>query len=188
MECGSQLLVYGAIVVLSGTCGCYRQMSPTDYQSAVASGFAVIPQARQMEELFGECNHAITHNPRGPSVWQSNVVIEGRYELAMECKARLSNQLNRVVAMEGAPQFYINEITRVDVEPSGVVAMESQGQHVTFGLDKWQEIVASNGDLSAAGIVFERGRPVPNVGKYVERQRDARAKLRPKLANRTQSE
>lgn len=95
MEHRSRLLVYFVIVVLLGACsGCYRPMSATDYQSAVANGVAVIPQARQMEELFGECNHAITHDPRGPSIWQSTVVIEGRYELTMECKARLSSQLN----------------------------------------------------------------------------------------------
>ena len=138
-----------------------------NYKKGVTSGFAKIPQAVEMEEMFGPCSHFIGHTPgTSPDTWNSAVIVEGRYEVTMQCGVRMSAGFDQVLEVVSGPTYYVDEITKTEVLPDGRARTSYEGEHVTVNDATWRSVVDSKGDLSKLKIKFKKNQTVPNVEEY----------------------
>jgi hypothetical protein len=154
------------------------------YTAAVQSGFQQIPQSLEMERLYGECDHFIGHQPGAKTqLWNSEVIVEGRYELTMQVETRISDRFDRVLSVCSEPQFYVCEIERVDILPDGRAKASYSDNQKQFGLKEWQKVVSADGDLSAAGIKFVREKPVKHVAEYQRQVSAPRVSVRPSASD-----
>jgi hypothetical protein len=137
---------------------------PLSYSLAVKSGRSTVPYVRQFEQTFPGSSHSISYftGTHGPTHWNSNALVHGRYTLTMQMSLRLSLLRNRIVSAE-EPRFWLVEIESLSVEAGRVTAIQSGGAQVTFGPAEWQRVVDSGGDLSQLGIQVHRDRPVPGL-------------------------
>ena len=134
-------------------------------ETMVQSGYSLIPEARQIDSLFGPARHQ-TSNYKEPDIveWQTEVQFAGRYDLTMLVHVQIDRRSGMVLGVLEKPRFILAEINKVNVDPNGVVSI-SYGESHEFGLAEWQKIVAAKGDFSMIGIHLDRNSPIPNVGK-----------------------
>ncbi len=139
-------------------------------EQMVASGYRMIPQAKQIDDLFGPAWHRVS-NYREPDTaeWQTEALFGGRYEMWMTVTVRIDRRSGSVIQVIGEPRFLLLEVQRI--ERSGAVAYPAMNQH-EFGADKWQQVVNANGDFSVIGIQLNRNNPVPGWQRYVARPRN----------------
>jgi hypothetical protein len=153
-----------------------------NYKKAVKSGFKMIPEAMQIEKLFGEADHFISYS--GPGVrqdWNTEVFFRGRYTLTMQVDVKTEPagaEFSKVTSVVGEPKFFLHEVSKVTLSPSGSVETDFSKEW-KFGLNDWKKLVDANGDFSAIGITIKKDQPVENFPKYVDGERSPRIKVRP---------
>ncbi len=152
------------------------------YEAAVQSGFVVMPETLQIEELFGEADHFITHYgfPQETHTWNSEVYFYGRYVLTMQAKVQMDKEFRRVEKVVVAPVFYLNEIRSVDFDHNGQIGCRYGGTQTNFGIDKWHKLYKAKGDFSVLGLKVVRDQPVKDVDKLGNAVRKNRVRVRPK--------
>lgn len=91
--------------------------------------------------------------------FDAQVGLHGRYDLTMQLPVNF-DAAGRNVTGYGDPRFYLLEVTNVEVEPSGVVAI-SYGRNKNFGLKEWNALVRSKGDFDAIGWTMITDKPIP---------------------------
>jgi hypothetical protein len=139
------------------------------YEQAMRSGFSKIPQAREIEKLFGEANHFISYFDMvgvGQAWRTTDVFIAGRYKLEMGVDVRMDEQFTKIVEVIGEPKFYLREIERVKFYGEQVGA--AFGEQFTFGPEEWAKVVEAKGDFSVIGIHLDLDNPVKNIERYIE--------------------
>ncbi len=155
--------------------GCGRPgMTIANYKRAMASGFQQVPEARQIEEFYGEADHTISHSGDfGPrQKWTSNVYLHGRYWLAMQVDVRLNWSSSGVEEVIGEPLFRLCEIDKIEHYANGGVGASFNGRaEVKFGKAEWAKVVAAKGDLSVLGIRIVKDDPIPDVDAYIHAKR-----------------
>jgi hypothetical protein len=139
-----------AVVLLAG-CGM------DDYKATVRSASTAIPVAVQMEKLFPEIDHFITHYGRafgeGPKVWNSEAYLGGRYYLTMQVDVDI-DYTTRQVTQAGDPKFYLTEYKKV--MPLGRGAYESTiSRDFRFGPQEWKKLFAARGDFTVIGFTCD---------------------------------
>ena len=136
-------------------------------QTMVQSGYPLIPEAKQIDDLLGPAWHQ-TSNYEEPNTveWQTNVLFAGRCELTMLIHVEIDRRSGRVLKVLEKPRFVLSEIGSVEVEPNGQIGI-SYGESQEFGLAEWQKVVAAKGDFSVIGIHLNRSAPVANFDKYL---------------------
>jgi len=156
-----------ALLVLTLAVGCGK----LDYDSTVRSGAKAIPIAVEMEEVFGDADHFITHFGRTDrsKTWTTDVYFGGRYNLAMQVDVEIDYQTS-TVRQTGEPRFWLLEVTRVS---EGGTRANFRGLHKEFGQVEWRKLCDADGDWAAIGVKIDV-RSVPDFDKFVRSVRKDR--------------
>lgn len=159
--------------------GC-RPLGMEDYKQTVRSGLQTMPWPLEIEQLFGDADHFITHwgfDTPGPRQWQTEVYFGGRFQLTMTVETEVDYQKRRIVRTVAPSQFYLFSIGRIKPGPGGGVSSFDSGQW-RFGEAEWKKLVAAKGDWSVIGITIGETNPVPNFDKLVEAWRGPRIRVK----------
>jgi hypothetical protein len=142
--------VLGAILVS----GCSRRLSETDYKTTLAFAKTAVPVAAQIEELFPEVDHFITHYGRGFSkgsqVWNTEAYFSGRYVLTMQVDIDIDYDSNSFQPV-GEPRFKIEELSKITFLPDGR-GEATIGDSKFLSLSEWQAFYESGGDVSSVQL------------------------------------
>ena len=147
---------------------CRRDNQMSDYIQTVKSGINSLPWPKEMEALFGEGDHFITHygfSP-GPKEWHTDIFFGGRYELALQVDVEIDYEKNLVKTNTSPPKFYLSEVESLIRKPNRPVGAKIAHEWI---LDeaKWKKLVQSKGDWSAIGIPVKTNSPIPGFDEYV---------------------
>lgn len=136
-------------------------------ETMVRSGYRLIPEAEQIDDLLGPAWHQ-TSNYSEPDIveWQTDALFGGRYELIMLVPLRIDRRSGNVLKVLGKPEFVLCEIVSITLRPDGSIEGVSNGESHQFGLTDWQKVVAAKGDFSGIGVQMKRGGAVANFDKY----------------------
>lgn len=145
---------------------------------AMRSGYLMIPQARQIDELIGPADHAVV-NEGGETdegvkeIWISEVYFGPRI--------RVDRRTSHVSKVLGSPEFQLCEIESVAMSPSGqfTISYRASGQR-EFSATDWEAIVESKGDFSVIGIQLEDG---PDVANFDEWKNEAHSRAKQRYGN-----
>jgi hypothetical protein len=167
----------GFLVVSCGL-SCSTGFDFPGYQMAVKSGFAVVPHAQQMERLFGDADHFITHFGSASRIkrWSSQVFFAGRYRLTVQVDVMLAEDGRRVIGISGEPDIHLHEIQSVTTDANGQLAAQI-GEQWTLTSDDWIKLVESEGDFNAVGLTLDLDNPTPGFQKFVAATRKDRIKV-----------
>ena len=132
-------------------------------EQMVRSGYAMIPEAKQVDDLLGPAWHEVC-NYREPDIveWQTHAPFAGRYELVMIASVRVDRRSGRVTEVIAAPRFQLLEIETTDGKRT---TFRQAGQR-EFGADQWRRVVKAGGDFSVIGIQLNYDCPVPGFERY----------------------
>lgn len=134
------------------------------------SAAAALPIAVEIEEMYGSCDHFITHygmNASGTNTWNTEVFFGNRYSLTMQVPVMIDYGANKV-KVAGDPIFYMHEYTKID--PTGGASV---GENYEFSGNDWRKVVKANGNYSVLGMTLNP-KPVDNFDKLVEATRRPR--------------
>jgi len=126
----------------------------SDYIATVASARSALPVAVQIEELFGDADHFITHFgfDKKPKTWNTEVHFGGRYRLTMQVLVVVDYKKTTVTCV-GEPKFWLKEISNVEYSPDGGHSASFNSSHeITFSLSEWHGFYESEGDLTVLGV------------------------------------
>ena len=168
-----------SVAVISSLCvpACTKAIDPEGYKQAVKSGFSKIPEALQIEGVFGEADHFITYSGANiPKDWHTEVFFAGRYSLTMQVEVTTDSGFSKIMEVKGRPRFYLQEVGMVDITPSGSVETSFLNEW-KFSSEDWKKIIEANGDLSVIGIPIKHNDPVKNFDAYSSSE--GRVKVRP---------
>lgn len=146
----------------------------TDYRAAHLSAKQSLPIAVQMEELFGDADHFITHfgfSGEKSNTWNTEVFFDGRYRLTMQVEIVIDYKKNTFVPSDDY-KFYLIEVKQLKVR-DGKVDGAKLGQNYRFSAEDWEKVYARGGDFSAIGIEL-RDEPLPRFDEYVQSWRRPR--------------
>ena len=157
--------IYPCLAVVSCLVLCGCGPSDSDYREAVKNGRATIPDVVAFEKVFTDTNHFITHyNIKGDiRQWQSEAFLYDRYIITLVVEDVVFDASDTHVKEWGRVHYYVWEI----VEVNGHITRYGQG--VEFDSQKWKDLEAARGDLSAVGIKVNKT-PVP--GFEIEKARN----------------
>ena len=138
----------------------YINSWPTQ-ESMVHSGYVQIPQAREIDELFGPALHSCSNYEEPDAAqWFTETYFGGRYELVMQVDVRIDRQSGEVAEVRGEPQFSLGEIYRIEGRGA------SYGNWHQFGAEEWEAVVEADGDFSVLGIQIDLENPVDGFEEY----------------------
>ena len=161
------------------SCGQPRTFNMKNYTQAVKSGFKKIPEAMQVEQLFGEADHFISYSgPYVPQEWNTEVFFYGRYELTMQVQVKTNSAFSEVTEVVGEPKFYLHEVKEIRGADAGEARYNGSGQR-TFGLTEWKKIYNAKGDFSVIGITIHKDQPVDNFDRFAKGVKEPRIRVRP---------
>ncbi len=163
------------IAALGATSCRYVGFNLEKYEQAVKSGFPLLPQAKQMEKLFGEGDHfiSVSHRADGIETWNTEVWFAGRYDLTMQSQVKVNGDFSKVVSVS-SPAFHLAEVTWAN---SGGACR--YGDVYRFGEADWEKVVKAKGDFSVIGLHLTLDSPVPNFDNYVQGLRRTILTVRP---------
>lgn len=151
------------LIGLSAGCGS-AQLG--DYKKTVKSGIDTLPWPKEMEKLLGEGDHFITHygfSP-GPKTWNSEIYFGGRYVFTLQVDVDVDYKKRAINKAVTSPQFYLKEVDRVQINPSGS-PVTFYSEDWVFDEDKWKKLLKSGGDWSQIGIAIKTN-PVAGFDSY----------------------
>jgi hypothetical protein len=143
--------------------GLHHSRWPTQEQM-VPSGYRMIPEATQVDDLLGPAWHRLSNYQEPDSAeWQTEALFAGRYELSMRVRVRVDRSSGRVTEVVGEPRFLLLEIK--EIRDSREVRYNGNHQR-EFGVDQWHQVVRAKGDFSVIGIQLDRSNPVFGFDRY----------------------
>jgi hypothetical protein len=132
-----------------------------DQLPSESSGYVVIPQAKQIDDLLGPARHYWSNfSSRGRVQWFTETIFPGRYELTMWADVEYEPETGKILRVIGEPRFRLQEIEAVH----GNQALYSKG--VEFGASAWQRVADAKGDFSVIGIEVDRANVIPGFAAY----------------------
>ena len=141
----------------------------TDYKQTVRSGIATLPWPKEMEALFGEGDHFITHyefSP-GPKKWNTEIYFGGRYRFTMQVDVEIDYKKHVIERYTSPPKFYLWEIGPLTREKGEIVGAKIADQWI-FDEAKWRKLVEAKGDWSVIGLPMKKDNPIPGFDEYVK--------------------
>ena len=149
-----------------------------DYVKTHESASTAIPAAVQMEELFGDADHFITHFAAdgAPKTWNTEVFFGGRYSLTMTVDVLIDARTNSVKQV-GTPKFYLVGADKVTILPDGREMADYAGDEHWLSMADWAKVYASKGDFSKIGISLKSD-SVANFDRLVSGIRKDREPIR----------
>jgi hypothetical protein len=130
---GTLLVAVAAQALITG-CGPnwpVKNRSLSDYKAVMQSARTALPVAVEIEELYPNADHFITHfgfNAR-PKKWNTVTTIGDRYQLHMVVEVSI-NYEKRTLKQLGDPTFSIIEYTKIDKLRGG--SMEASFPNTTY--------------------------------------------------------
>jgi hypothetical protein len=82
----------------------------------------------------------------------------------MECPIHFTFFRTHIKAF-GQPTFYLKEVRSIQVLSDGRLDIECGDTQLRFGIDKWNNFVANDGDIAALGIVVIKDKPLPSFDR-----------------------
>ena len=163
--------IYVIAVSCIVSCGPRRTMN--DMIKTTQSGIDSLPWPRQMESLFGEGDHFITHFgfESGPRTWNTVVYFGGRYELALQVEVEINYSKNKVGKVVSSPTFYLWEVGSTIRNSANRVEGANVSKDWKFDEIAWKKLVEAKGDWSAIDIPIKANEPVAGFEDYVKGQR-----------------
>ena len=162
--------------VLLSSCG-RSHFKP--HRTAVKSAVSLLPQAVEIEALFGETDHFISHfSPRfGPGVrqWNSEVYFGGRYSLTMQADVKVDFTRNMVTEVVGSPKFYLAEYIKIGRNENGNIESHG-GEGAEFEAEEWKVFFESGGDFATLGLK-KTLKPLQHFNLYVDAMRAPRERI-----------
>lgn len=158
--------------------GCMPLPTMSDYKATVASARTALPVAVEIEKLFGDADHFITHYgfDSKPKTWNTEVHFGGRYVLTMQVTVNVDYKANAITPID-EPRFWLHEIRTVEKMPGGGYSTTYNGRsQVEFSLSDWRAFRDSNGNVAALGVA-ENKDPVPLFDEYVAATRRDRVRV-----------
>lgn len=178
--------VLSGLVLLTAISGCLGLgFSEGDLERGVRDGLKKIPEAAQLDELFGKENvdHFVSYS--GPSTskkWNSEVYFGGRYALTMQVEVKMSSRLDRVVSVVGEPKFYLVKYKSIEEHSPGVFGGSTdQNPNIPYPFDvsTWKRIYDARGDVSLLDSTIDvHQEPLPHFDDFVKGKRSPRQKIR----------
>ncbi len=159
--------------------GC-RPTGMEDYKRTVRSGLQTMPWPLEIEQLFGDADHFITHwgfGSSGPLLWNTEVHFGGRFSLTMQVETEVDYWDRKIIRAVTSPKFYLFSLDNIGVLPNGGISSGGSGQW-TFGETEWRKLMAAKGDWSAIGISVGDTNPVPNFDALVKAVRAPRGRVK----------
>jgi len=145
---------------------CHDKM--VDYKQTVRSGIATLPWPKEMEALFGEGDHAITHyafSP-GPKDWWTEIHFGGRYTLTMHVDVEIDYEKNLIVKYVSPPRFSLVEVGSL-VRENGEIRGAKIADQWFFDEMRWKKLVEAKGDWSVIGLPVKNSL-IPSFDEYVK--------------------
>ena len=163
------------------SCGHPRSFNPKNYTQAVKSGFEKIPQALQIEQLFGEADHFISYSgPYVPQDWNTEVFFYGRYTLTMQVEVKTNSAFSEITEVVGTPKFFLVEVKELtEVLPDGTPLGARFSNDWRFGVNDWKKIYDAKGDFSVIGITIKKDQPIEGFGSFARGIKKLRFPVRP---------
>lgn len=130
-----------------------RRFDPAEYRATVASAHNTLPSAVEMEKLFGNVDHFITHYgfDSEPKTWNSEVSFGGRYTLTMQVQVSINYESHTVTPID-EPKFWLLEVDKIQKLPNGNY-QASFNRQLEFSLPEWHKLYESKGDLTVLGVL-----------------------------------
>lgn len=146
-----------------------------DRNVALRSGYRMIPQAREIDELLGPAEHSVANegdetDEGVKEEWISDVYFGSRYELVMTVGIRVDRRSSRVSKVLGPPSFILHEIRSVEMSLGGPADL-MYGDQRQFSATDWEAVVRSKGDFSVIGVEIKNDPPIPNFGELKKEAR-----------------
>src|SRR6266481_3389857 len=108
---GDILALILTIGVLASCGGC-KQDTMSDYIQTVKSGLDTLPWPKEMEALFGEGDHFVTHYgfSLGPNKWNTEIFFGGRYTLTLQVDVDIDYKGDTIRSNVSPAKFYLWEV------------------------------------------------------------------------------
>jgi hypothetical protein len=166
------------IIALVTSCGDFGGKGMDHYVETMQSGFKILPWPNQMEALYGEGDHFITHYgfSDGPKTWQTVVSFYDRYTLTMAVDVNIDYGAHKLTPFVGHPKFYLQEVKSVEIPAGGGVDVNFANE-CFLDEEQWKKLVASGGDWSKLGIPVKTNSPVPGFEAHVKAFREPLVKI-----------
>jgi hypothetical protein len=138
-----------------------------DYRAVHRYARTALPIAVEMEELFGDADHFITHFGMSgkKNIWNTAVFFDGRFELTMQVDIVIDYG-NNTFSLTGSPKFFLTEVREIYQLPDGRFGAKLGANHL-FTEEDWKKLYATSGDLSAIAVTPETDDPLPRFDEYV---------------------
>jgi len=137
---------------------CQRNSAMDNYKATVASARTAVPVAVEMEQVFPETDHFITHFgfDAEPKTWNTVSYFGDRYSLTMQVKVDIDYSARQITQI-GEPEFFLTEVGKI--VPLGNGRFEGHiARNLQFDLVEWRKLFGHRGDLSAIGFVAKEGK------------------------------
>lgn len=127
--------------------------SATNKAAAEANAVADIVEVTQFAAMFPDSKHFISYytGTRGDSRWNSKAGVHGRYIIEMQFGIDFDPSRTKPKRIS-PPIFHLREISRIVVKSDGQFDADYSANQIKFGLDEWNRLRESNGDLTVLGI------------------------------------
>ncbi len=163
----------GGLFLMSAVCAfvscTQKRLNMNDYIQTAQSGLQTLTWPKEMESLFGDSDHFITHYGFSPGAkeWHSKVYIYGRYELTLVVDVTIDYNRNKITGATNSPKFYLWKVSKIENNGQGA---RYDGDW-EFGQEQWTQLVKSHGDFASIGIPVETNNPVVGFPEYVKGNR-----------------
>ena len=158
------LIVVAGMIVATPVVGFVWCISA--YHLAIADGRTSIPFVADFVRLLPNSTTGISYftGTYGEPTYRCDGGVYGRYVVSMECPVHFTFFRARIKAF-GQPTFYLKEVRSIRVLSDGRLDIEYGDTQLRFGIDKWNNIVANDGDIAALGIVVIKDKPLPSFDR-----------------------
>lgn len=156
------------LCLLSFGCDRTKPLNENDYRQTVEDAARQIPEALDLERIFPDTDHFITHyNLPGTQWYNAEVYIDGGYDLAIQAEIKIDYSKNEVIWV-GERKVYFGEYSKIYIRPNGQMEgrmVERPNPKIDDAL--WQQFIESGGDIKLLGVPRVRDR-LDNWDKYVQ--------------------
>lgn len=159
---GSQMTMRKLTFILVALClaasSCHSARKKT---VAEANALTSIAPVTQFAATFPGSHHYISYysGTKGDPLWNSKAGVHGRYVVGMKFKIDFDPTRTHPRQIS-APTFYLREISKIERMADGRFEVIYNPLNIRFGINEWDQLVRSSGDLSVLGVEALVDQPV----------------------------
>jgi hypothetical protein len=127
------------------------------------------PASKEFQALFPLNSAIVTTLDRTntPPHFVLEGIVHGRYLVTMQLPLIVQRSNLRVTAM-GNPSFILQEFSMIRWNANGQCETRyNSNAERRFGIEQWQRLVRSRGDLSVLGLKPVTNAPLPKIESYL---------------------